>query len=234
MRGNSRAWTKEEDEHVLKLYPVMDPVEVGKPINRTRYGVICRYNMLVRGQARYGAPWTPAEEAYLRMAWPEASERTLVAKLKPRTWNAICWHADVLGIRHLRLQGHVSLSEAAEHVGWTGAGLLTIIKTLNVSYKKRGKHRFAIELEDVEEAVKEWDRWETIHQACERLRVDHRRMSALLKAAGKHPGHRKFSRYPPELTTELVTEYRKTLHPSRMKALTRRLEASSLKESRKS
>lgn len=217
IRGHSRVWTEEEDAHVLKLYPIMDATEVGKPINRSRYGVICRFNLLMRGQARYGAPWTAEEDNYLRSAWPDASARTLIAKLKPRTWNAIYYRAEVLGLRHLRLQGHVSLRAAAEHVGWTSAGLLTIIKTLHVAYKKRGKQRFAIELEDVEVAVKEWDRWETLHQACQRLHVDHKKMAELLKAAGKHPGHKRFSRYPPELTTELVAAYRKTLPPNRLR-----------------
>ncbi|ECI2309165.1 AsnC family protein [Salmonella enterica] len=99
-----RAWTPEEDELLIALYPLMTCKEITKHLNRTLYAVRGHVQILIQKgllKAKYNL-FTPDEDAFIRA---NRHNMTLseVAVCLGRSADNVCRRAKLLKIRYQKL-----------------------------------------------------------------------------------------------------------------------------------
>lgn len=161
-------------------------------------------------------PWTSEEIAVLTREWGDCRRRTLMGKLRGRTWGAICQRAYTLGLPP-RDQGRVRLGALTRRFGCRHAQLRAVLEAAGVPVRRvespsagrYGPVRYPWESVDPELAEYAWRAWldlESLHGAS-RVRevpISTLRTWALRSGVSTVQGHGRATRLPSEVIDRIV------------------------------
>lgn len=128
-----RAWTQQELEILRHLYP-RHPERAIKALAPHTPGAV-RQQACKLGISDSRRGWSPQECSILRREWGDVGKRTLLSKLKGRTWSAVLNKSFELGLRDQQ-QGRVSITEAARRAGFCLPTLRTILEAQGVKVRR--------------------------------------------------------------------------------------------------
>lgn len=216
-----RPWTSEEDDLLRSVYPTRGGCERLRALlpHRTAQALRARAQHLgVRSQPQ----WSIEEDAILRREWQELGMRSMRAKLRGRTWLAICLRAKRLGLPTGTPQGCCTIREAARRAGYSPEGLTALLRRQGVQVKMRpgwtattvSRKHFCVVWDDVVAAIAAEQRADavTVGEAAERIGRSHEQTRRLLRAAGiPLPGRGRKAR----LTTADVQRIQRMTSPRR-------------------
>lgn len=204
-------WTPEEVELLRKNYPKVGWDKTAKLLNRSKASVFSKAQDLgIHGKKGPGQ-WTREELKLLRAGWADCSARWLRVKLPGRTERAIRSKAIEMGLGP-RLQGYMSIADAAKMLGVCATECLRIIELEGVMYRRvrsMGDHaRRFVDEEDIREAGLRYFQRENMHVAAERLGVTADCLHRALRHANKTGGPRRIWRLFPEEWDRIFAEWR--------------------------
>ena len=160
--------------------------------------------------------WTEEEDALLRLKWAEGAAITIRRALPQRTWSQIQGRASRLGLEG-RWQGFVTISAAAEKLGYHLTTFIKILKATEVTICFRaqrnvgggitGKHR-VVEWDTAVEAVDAWMEMETPKDISVRTGIPTATLLHWLKKEGASKGAGVAVRLSREEADALVERHR--------------------------
>ncbi len=204
-------WTAKEVELLRKNYPKIGWDRTAKLLKRSKQSVFSKAQKLKIHGKKGPGHWTRAELKLLRAGWADCSARWLRMKLPGRTERAIRSKAIELNLGP-RLQGYMSISDAAKMLGVCIPECLRIIEMEGVMYRRvRSTSKYArrfVDEEDIREAGLRYLQRENMHVAAERLGVTADCLHRGLRHAGKTGGPRKVWRLFPEEWDRILAEWR--------------------------
>lgn len=214
-----RPWTDEERAALTKHYHRKSIRQIAKLLNRT-YTSVAQQAHRLDTNIRANRHWTEEEDKLLRELWADAGQRKLRASFPTRSMVSIMRRAKKdLGLGR-RLQGLVSLSMCARHVGVNTVMMKRILEWGKVGHMLSGKRRYGVDLLDATDAATEWFKLETAPQAALRLHVTGSVLYIAAKRAepaGKKP--KSWHRRPKEEWDRLLAEHRANFKRNRVKPI---------------